>query len=147
VIQLPIINFTEGGKEMTKKLVMCAAALAFVFSMAIAGTCLADNGPAEMVLKTAEGKKPANFSHAKHQEKMKCADCHHIKGADGKQAPLPEGAAVQKCETCHNADMADPKLNSFKGAAHGLCKECHKKMAAEHPNAPTKCDGCHPKKK
>ena len=131
---------------MTKKLVMCAAALAFVFSMAIAGSCLADNGPAEMTLQTADAKKPAHFPHAEHQKNFKCTECHHTKDAAGKQIPLPEGAEVQKCETCHNHEMANPKLNSFKNAAHGLCKECHKKMAAEHPKAPTKCNGCHIKK-
>jgi hypothetical protein len=131
---------------MTKKLVLCTAALAFVFSMALAaGTCFAsDAGGETLILKAEKGNKPVNFPHKAHQDKYACADCHHTKGADGKQAPLAEGAAVEKCATCHNADMADPKLNSFKGAAHANCKGCHKESGSD--KAPTKCDGCHPKK-
>ena len=138
---------------MIKKFVMCAAALAFVFSLTIAaGTCFAsDPGPAEITLKAEKGNKPVKFGHKAHQETIKCADCHHGKDADGKQAPLADGAAVAKCATCHNADMAtdDPKykLASFKGAAHANCKGCHKAAAKEGKAAPTKCAGCHPKKK
>jgi hypothetical protein len=134
---------------MIKKFVLCAAALAFVFSLTIAGgTCFAsDPGPAEMTLKAEKGNKPVKFGHKAHQDMYACGDCHHAKGADGKQAPLAEGAAVEKCATCHNADIADPKLNSFKGAAHANCKGCHKDAAKEGKAAPTKCAGCHPKKK
>ncbi len=138
---------------MTKKLLLCTAALAFVFSIAIAGgTCFAsDPGPAELTLKAEKGNKPVKFSHKKHQDMNPCTDCHHVKDADGKQAPLAEGAAVEKCATCHNADMAtdDPKskLTSFKGVAHLNCKGCHKDAAKEGKAAPTKCAGCHPKKK
>lgn len=130
---------------MNKKFVVFATALAFVFSLAIAGGVAKanDKGPAEMVLKTAAAKKPAHFNHAKHQETFKCEECHHTKTADGKQGPYAEGAQ-QKCETCHNAEMmTDVKLADFKGAAHGLCKECHKK---HKDTAPSKCEGCHPKK-
>lgn len=131
---------------MMRKTVLLATAFAFVVSMAlVTGISFADNGPADLTLTTAAGKKPATFPHAKHQEINKCTDCHHIKDAEGKKAPLPEGGAVAKCESCHNADMTDPKLIDFKGAGHGLCKECHKTEAAAGKNAPTKCAGCHPK--
>ncbi len=138
---------------MTKKFVLCAAALAFVFSMAIgAGNCFAsDPGPAQMTLKAEKGNKPVKFGHKAHQDLYACADCHHGKDADGKQVPLAEGAKVVKCAACHNADMVtdDPKskLKSFKGAAHANCKGCHKAAAKEGKAAPTKCAGCHPKKK
>ena len=140
---------------MTRKFLLCAAALAFVFSMAIgAGSCFAsDPGPAEMTLKAEKGNKPVKFGHKAHQDLYACADCHHGQDADGKQAPLAEGAAIEKCAACHNAEKMpsdDPKfkLNSFKGAAHDNCKGCHKAAAAEgNTAAPTKCAGCHPKKK
>lgn len=132
---------------MKRKFIICATAFAFVFSLVIAGgICMAgDTGPEEMVLKTAEAKKPANFPHKKHQEKFECKECHHSKDAEGKQIPYAEGQEIGKCDSCHNDSMADPKLNSFKNAAHANCKGCHKEKAAE--GAPTKCDGCHPKKK
>jgi hypothetical protein len=47
---------------------------------------------------------------------------------------------VKRCAFCHNNNMSNPKLNSFKLAAHGLCKECHKR---HKDSAPTKCSGCH----
>jgi len=126
--------------------VVFAVALVFAFNFAVVGVSTAnDTGTADMVLKTAEGKKPATFPHEKHQkmEGMTCGNCHHIKGADGKQAAYVDGQAIQKCVTCHNADMANEKLNSFKGAAHDNCKGCHKAKEAE--GASTKCTACHPK--
>jgi hypothetical protein len=126
--------------------VVFAVALVFAFNFAVVGVSTAnDTGPAEMVLKTAEAKKPATFPHAKHQKRegMTCGECHHTKGADGKQAAYVEGQAIQKCTTCHNADMANEKFNSFKKAAHGKCKACHKAKKAE--GASTKCATCHPK--
>ena len=133
---------------MTKKLMICLTAFAFMFSIAAAvGISYAkDTGPAEMTLMTEAAKKPAQFPHKKHQDAFKCDECHHGKDAAGMQVPLGDNP-VAKCETCHNADMANPKLNSFKNAAHALCKTCHKKMAKEGKNAPTKCNGCHIKKK
>ena len=56
-----------------------------------------DPGPADMELQTAAGKKPAKFPHKQHQESFDCAECHHIKGADGAKTALPEGAKVKKC--------------------------------------------------
>lgn len=129
---------------MLKKSMTFAVVGAIVFCLALitAGISVANTGEAEMVLKTASGKKPAAFPHKKHQDSMECASCHHTKDATGKQGPYVAGEE-KKCESCHNKDMANPKLNSFKNAAHALCKECHKKAAKEGKNAPTKCTGCH----
>ncbi|KPJ99228.1 MAG: hypothetical protein AMK71_10085 [Nitrospira bacterium SG8_35_4] len=101
----------------------------------------ADKGPAEITL-NADGKKPAMFPHAKHQEKNECATCHH-KAVDGKRVPIAEGDTVAKCDTCHNADFANEKLRTFKDIGHGLCKDCHTKKKDE--GAPTKCTDCHKK--
>ena len=133
---------------MTKKCILFSTIFAFVFTLTLAGgVCSAtDPGPADMTLKTEAGKKPSIFPHKKHQETMKCGDCHHLADADGKQKAYAEGDTIKKCASCHNADMANPKLNSYKLAAHANCKGCHKKAAKEGKNAPTKCAGCHPKK-
>jgi len=114
----------------------------FIGQFAANGMCLASNpGPEEMELKTAAGSKPARFSHKKHQKTFGCKECHHAKTDNGMQSPYVEGMKVTKCTTCHNTEgMANAKLNSFKLAAHGLCKECHKKYK---DSAPTKCTGCH----
>lgn len=126
---------------MFKKSLILGAALAFVFSIAFAGMSFAGNGPAEMTLKTAKGKKPAVFPHKKHQGMMKCADCHHTQTADGKQGPY-DAKNIGKCESCHNSKMANKKLNNYMKAGHKNCKDCHKAK-----KAPTKCSACHPKKK
>lgn len=132
---------------MMKKFVFAVVftvALVFAFNFAVVGVSTANGtGSAEMVLKTADAKKPATFPHEKHQkmEGNTCGTCHHSKGADGKQAAYVEGQTIQKCETCHNAEMANEKLNSFKNVAHVLCKGCHKAKEAE--GASTKCTTCH----
>ncbi len=132
---------------MRKKLVVCAAAVSLVFSMAIAGLSIAaDPGPADMTLTTQKAKKPSLFPHKKHQETIKCGDCHHGMDADGKQVAYAEGQAIGKCESCHNESLANAKLNSYMKAAHANCKTCHKKLSKEGKKAPTKCAGCHPKK-
>jgi len=124
--------------------VVFAVALVFAFNFAVVGVSTAnDKGPAEMVLKTEAGKKPATFPHAAHQAKNPCSECHHSKGADGKKAAYVEGQAIEKCVTCHNADSANEKLNSFKKVAHEKCKGCHKAKKAE--GASTKCATCHKK--
>ena len=109
---------------------------------AVKGFCLASNtGPEKMELKTAAGIKPARFTHKNHQETFGCKECHHAKSKNGLYSPYIEEMEVGKCTTCHNdAAMANAKLNSFKLAAHALCKECHKK---NKDSAPTSCTGCH----
>jgi hypothetical protein len=112
-----------------------------------------DKGPAEIVLKStvdpAKKAKPAFFPHAEHQEKFDCGTCHHSKGADGKQVAYKEGRKIEKkCDACHNtkAEGMNPKLNTFKNAAHARCKSCHKSMKKEgKETGPTKCAGCHKK--
>ena len=135
-----------------KKALICGVALAFLCSTGLVTMAMADNGPAEITLQStidgAKKAKPAQFTHAKHQEKLKCGDCHHSKGADGKQVAYTEGMKIEKCDTCHNKAAAGmPKgLNTFKKAAHKRCKTCHKSMKKEgNATGPTKCNGCHKK--
>ena len=100
-----------------------------------------DTGPETMELKSAAGKKAARFSHKNHQESFACKECHHTRADDSSLSPYVEGMPIRKCIDCHNPEeMSNPKLNSFKLAAHGLCKECHKQ---NRDSAPTKCSGCH----
>ena len=136
---------------MSKKSLILLVVTAFVMSLGLGVTMsLAEDakGPADITINAdskSEKPKPAQFTHAKHQERNPdCATCHH-KNVDGKQAPIAEGDAVAKCDTCHNADFPNEKLRKWKDIGHGLCKDCHKKMKED--GAPTKCGACHPKKK
>jgi predicted CXXCH cytochrome family protein len=134
---------------MSKKSLVLLIVSTLVLSLAV-GVSLSlaerDKGPKEMTLKTEAAKKPALFPHAKHQESKSCETCHHYTDADGKKAPCDDGSdPIQKCETCHNSAFGNEKLNSYKKVAHKLCKGCHTKN--KEAGAPTKCAGCHPKKK
>ncbi len=108
-----------------------------------------DKGPPEMILKTtvdpAEKPKTVPFPHNKHQEKLKCGDCHHGKDKDGNKVEYFEGMEVKKCESCHNRAAGMPEgLQTFKDVAHKKCKGCHKTTGDKMM---TKCSTCHPKKK
>lgn len=130
---------------------MFAVATAMVLGFCFTGAAIAeDKGPAEMTLEStidkAKKAKPALFPHAKHQETLACADCHHGADADGKQVAYTEGMKIEKCESCHNKAAGMPKkLTTFKEAAHANCKACHKEKAPEVVKK--KCAACHPKKK
>jgi hypothetical protein len=129
---------------MMKKTVVYAAAFALAMGLGFSANAMADKGPAELTLQAtvdaAAKPKPAIFPHAKHQEKLACGECHHSKGADGKQVAFVEGQKIEKCESCHNkAAGMDAKIATFKDAAHTNCKGCH----AEKKAGPTKCGGCH----
>jgi hypothetical protein len=135
-----------------KKIVICAAAAAFVSITCLTGMTLAgDKGPAEITI-NPDGKKPVAFPHAEHQERIKCAECHHTKGPDGKQAPYTEGMKIQKCETCHTGDMLKGEVKgktAMQRAGHGNCLSCHKEEAKKDPAMKKlkKCSTCHIKKK
>ncbi|HIP83199.1 MAG TPA: class III cytochrome c [Desulfocapsa sulfexigens] len=133
-----------------KKITSYALATVLALGLCFTGAGFAgDNaGPKEMVLESTIDKarkaKPAIFNHARHQETIKCGDCHHAKDADGKKVDYVEGQKIEKCESCHNKTAGMPKkLTTFKEAAHASCKACHK--AKDKKLA--KCTVCHPKKK
>lgn len=133
-----------------KRIALYAVATALVMGFAFTGASFANDakGPAEMTLTStvdpAKKAKPALFPHAKHQEKLKCGECHHSKDDAGKQTAYVEGMKIQKCESCHNKAAGMPKkLTTFKEAAHANCKSCHKKTDKKL----AKCNVCHPKKK
>ena len=94
-------------------------------------------GPADITLQTEEARKPADFPHRQHQEAYSCTACHHAKD---------EIMVIDKCVSCHTKDISNSDVNSFKKAAHKLCKDCHKKVNEEGKDAPIKCSGCHAKK-
>lgn len=101
-----------------KKVIIFGVAIAFLCVAGFSGLSMAsdDKGPAEIVLQTAEAKKPATFPHAAHQERgVECDKCH-------KDANFLPGAWT-------------------KDAGHALCKNCHKEN-----NASVKCGTCHVKK-
>lgn len=138
---------------MKKVLISCfAISLLCLYGLSFAMD--QDKGPAEMTLQAvkdqAKKPKPAVFPHKLHQDAFACGDCHHS-AKDGQQIPYEEGQPIGACEDCHYKGAEMPKgLDSYKGAAHKNCKDCHKKVAAENPELKEKfkgCMPCHPKKK
>ena len=95
-------------------------------------------GPADITLQTEAARKPAVFPHRQHQDSYSCTACHHAKN---------EVMVIDKCSRCHTVDISNPDVNSYKKAAHKLCKDCHKEVNKEGNEAPIKCSGCHPKKR
>jgi hypothetical protein len=94
-------------------------------------------GPAEITLQTESAKKPALFPHRQHQETYSCTVCHHVKN---------EVMVIDRCDACHTLDISNPDVNSYKKAAHKMCKDCHKRVNSEEDkDAPIKCSGCHTK--
>ncbi|MEN8188794.1 MAG: cytochrome c3 family protein [Thermodesulfobacteriota bacterium] len=143
-----------------KKSIICAAALSLVIGFSFTGNVFAadEKGPAEIVIEPTAAKpkkSPVTFPHAKHQETLKCADCHHSMDDAGKQVAWVEGQKNEKCSSCHNAEKlagkkkGKLKLDTLKGAAHGNCLACHKAKAKEDAKLKNlkKCTTCHPKKK
>jgi hypothetical protein len=92
--------------------VMCIGMVGFG-SMAISQDV--DKGPESIVLKTEKAKKPANFPHFKHQEKMKCDVCH-VDLDVKKMASDKEYAHKEGCKVCHKEQKVKSK-----------CKTCHVK--------------------
>ncbi|HHD64461.1 MAG TPA: class III cytochrome c [Desulfobulbaceae bacterium] len=136
-----------------KKVLIYSVALAFLCSTGLVtmATAAVDKGPAEITL-NPDGKKPALFPHAKHQEKIKCGECHHGKDAAGKKVAYVEGQKNEKCVTCHTGDMLKGKVKgktAIQRAGHGNCLACHKDMAKKDAKLKKikKCTTCHPKKK
>lgn len=137
-----------------KKIFICGA-LTICMIMAAGSISLADTdrGPAEITI-NPDGKKPALFPHASHQETITCGECHHGM-AEGKQLPYTEGQKIQRCAECHNENVlagkkdGKLKLDTIKGAGHGNCLKCHKEKAKESAEMKDlkKCTTCHPKKK
>lgn len=128
---------------MVDKFLILKTLLVLIAFLLVAGSpgIASDSGPESMELTSPAGKKAARFPHKKHQDSFACKECHHTRAEDSVQAPYVEGMQIKKCIDCHNPeDMSNPQLNSFKLAAHGLCKECHK---LNRDSAPTKCSGCH----
>ncbi|MDX1775050.1 MAG: cytochrome c3 family protein [Desulfobulbales bacterium] len=118
------------------KILVISMALLFI---AVNASCIEVRiGPADMTLQTESARKPADFAHRKHQEAYSCTACHHAK--DGIMV-------IDKCAKCHTKKLNNADVNSYKKAAHKLCKDCHKKVNQAGMEAPIKCSGCHTKKK
>ena len=83
---------------------------------------------------------PVVFPHRLHASMSEmgvgCMQCHHY---------TEEGAAIQRCSTCHamSPDPAQENLEqpSLKGAYHRQCIGCHREWSHE-----TKCGICHAKR-
>jgi len=95
-------------------------------------------------------EKSARFAHSVHiRMELICGTCHHDanhKPYSQKAINVMENSNFLRCISCHNANFANWKLRSRKMAFHAHCKECHNKgLNGKH--GPTKCNGCHIKKK
>ena len=112
---------------MLKKVLACSVVSLFVFYGAASFISAAiDTGPADITIVSSTSKKPkpAVFPHKEHQDRLKCADCHH-QITDGKKTAYKEGQEIGKCDSCHNKDVlagklkGKLKLDTIKGAGHG----------------------------
>jgi hypothetical protein len=101
---------------------------------------MSENGPAEVIMKTSQGKKPAYFPHEKHQRKYTCGACHHGKNSSGKLVKYTSKTIIEKCTACHDSSMPNKELNSYKLIGHELCRECHRK---NQNITSAKCSTCH----
>ncbi|NQS72256.1 MAG: hypothetical protein HQQ73_08900 [Desulfobulbaceae bacterium] len=101
------------------------------------------SGKHDAAFNPGPGKKAKTgfFPHAEHQERLHCSECHHSKGADGKQVPYVEGQTIAKCESCHNSKAEDMSTdyNTFQKVGHARCRECHRQTDASL----VKCSVCH----
>jgi hypothetical protein len=128
---------------MTKKIVICVAALALAFTVAAGVSVAGNTGPEVAKIDTPKkGGTAVTFPHKAHQAMMECAACHHTKNADGTQGPYEAGKEA-KCATCHDGSLAKD-VATAKKAAHKNCKGCHKK-GLDGKTGPTKCGDCHKK--
>jgi len=127
---------------MRKKIITTIMAL-MVAAAAQAGTI-----PPEGKI-TIDGKRPVKFSHQTHlQLKIDCSACHHDnsgKGLNREAIGAMEEPAL-RCGTCHTAEFANQDLRKRKKIFHSTCRACHKR-GYEGKNGPTRCVGCHTKKK
>ena len=117
------------------KLIIMGVALLFIVGNAFGVEV--SIGPADITLQTEAARKPAGFPHRQHQDSYACTACHHAKD---------EVMVIDKCASCHTKEIANADVNSYKKAAHKLCKDCHKVVNKEGSEAPIKCSGCHIKK-
>jgi hypothetical protein len=154
-----LFDYYKRRPIMLKRVLVCSVVSMFVLCGGVSSSlATGDMGDPDITIVDSKSAKPkpAQFPHKLHQDAFKCAECHHGM-ADGKQVAYTEGMEIQKCETCHTGDVlagkkkGKLKLDTIKGAGHGNCLECHKKMAKEDAALKAKkiakCNACHPKKK
>ena len=124
---------------MKVELVLKVAVISFVSLLITSGAfgIEVSIGPAEIVLQTESARKPADFPHRQHQETYSCTACHHARD---------EIMVIDKCANCHTKEISNAEVNSYKKAAHKLCKDCHKEVNVQGKDTPIKCSGCHIKK-
>lgn len=94
-----------------------------------------DIGPESIVMQSRYNK-PALFPHRRHQDWYGCTACHHA---------TDRIMVIGKCESCHNKDMKDSRMDSLRRAAHELCKGCHKRDRPAGTTGSSGCSLCHPR--
>lgn len=139
---------------MVKKALACGLSALFL-TLGYAGFSMSTSQevPDELTLISSDSDKqpPAVFPHKMHQEAYECGDCHHGMTDDGEQVAYTEGVEIKKCEECHNPEVLGGKksgrykMDTFKGAGHGNCLECHREVAKEDSSKKMlrSCKTCH----
>ena len=99
-----------------KKAIILGVAVVFLCVAGLAGMGMAsdDKGPADITMTTEKGKKPAQFPHAAHQERVECDKCH--KDANYTAGAWTKDSGHKLCKDCHKANKAPTK-----------CGTCHPK--------------------
>jgi hypothetical protein len=115
--------------------------MSFVSIFLFIGVAFPTNIPETITLDSiSQVYGPVQFSHSQHADIAgDCATCHHHS---------PKGS-TPACGECHEsivvyhyeAGKKGPDIG-LKGAYHGLCMGCHKKMQS----GPLGCTDCHEKK-
>ena len=132
----------------SKKMLFVLGIFLSVIGMVVVAIAANLQAPTEdIVIKGS--KKSARFAHSLHIEiGLICGTCHH----DANHEPLTretisvmENSKPLRCNSCHNRDFPNPKLQTRKLTYHVRCKECHKK-GYNDKNGPANCNGCHIKK-
>ncbi len=117
-------------------------------------TTRSDFGPKVVVLKQLENLyTPVPFEHARHAEMAemwdRCVMCHHREPEPATQpvtlsttrpATQADSGTTPACKSCHpvDADQADLRRPSLKGAYHRQCLNCHREWTGENA-----CVVCH----
>ena len=126
---------------MRKFIALMIGAIFLMGAVAVINAADVNKGAATYTIdKCQKRKSPVEFNHAKHQglKGVTCKTCHH---------KVKEGETPRACFQCHKCKRQG-EIPSAMMAFHKRCRGCHAKLKKEgKPAGPTKCSGCHPRKK
>ena len=129
-------------------LIAVIACTVFIFSAVLPQKSMSSSAPDKVAIDSKQYKKKTKesltFSHGDHiKHGAACTECHHVY-KDGKNV-WQEGAGVQKCGECHDAEKKNGNAPNLKTAFHNQCQGCHKDVGDEAKAPVKKCNSCHKK--